>query len=158
MSPPRLRCNGMLCLAYFEFFSFQVMSLTAGSSSATSTTTSLPNNAASTNTGTTTTGTASTGTSSTSASATPTAPSQPATVANYKWYGCQTEATGIRALSSTTYADDTMTLESCAAFCTGYSYFGVEYGRKFAPFLSSDQHHVVLRAYCRRFRANPRFC
>ncbi|CAJ2501542.1 Uu.00g043950.m01.CDS01 [Anthostomella pinea] len=73
-------------------------------------------------------------TTSTSSSATPspTAPYQPSTVANYNFFGCQTEATNIRALSLFTYADDTMTLESCQTFCNdkGTTYFGVEYGRE----------------------------
>ncbi|KAK5663389.1 hypothetical protein OQA88_3817 [Cercophora sp. LCS_1] len=60
----------------------------------------------------------------------PTGPSQPAAVANYEWYGCRTESTGIRALSGATYASDTMTLESCRAFCSAYTYFGVEYARE----------------------------
>ncbi|KAI0378836.1 putative glyoxal oxidase [Hypomontagnella monticulosa] len=71
-------------------------------------------------------------TSSVVATATPTAPSQPLTINNYNWYGCQTEATNIRALSLYTYADDAMTLGSCQAFCDGKgtSYFGVEYARE----------------------------
>ncbi|KAI5866960.1 putative glyoxal oxidase [Durotheca rogersii] len=62
----------------------------------------------------------------------PAAPVQPLVVGNYNWYGCQTEATGIRALSLFTYADDTMTLDSCQAFCSekGTAYFGVEYARE----------------------------
>ncbi|KAG7293052.1 hypothetical protein NEMBOFW57_003098 [Staphylotrichum longicolle] len=61
---------------------------------------------------------------------TPAGPSQPATVGTYKWYGCRTEATGIRALSATTFASDTMTLEACKAFCSAFTYFGVEYSRE----------------------------
>jgi hypothetical protein len=61
---------------------------------------------------------------------TPTGPTQPAAVGNWLWYGCQTEATNMRALSATTFAADTMTLEACAAFCSGYTYFGVEYARE----------------------------
>ncbi|KAI0555400.1 copper radical oxidase [Xylaria curta] len=59
-------------------------------------------------------------------------PSQPARIANYNWYGCQTEATGNRALSAFTYADDGMTLESCQNFCNtkGTTFFGTEYGRE----------------------------
>lgn len=67
---------------------------------------------------------------SSSAAATPTAPSQPAKIGAYSWYGCQTEATGKRALDKSTFAADTMTLEACASFCTGYTYFGVEYSRE----------------------------
>jgi hypothetical protein len=72
----------------------------------------------------------STATSSTSVAPVPTGPVQPAAVANYVWYGCRTEATAARALSAKTYAADTMTLESCQAFCAGYDYFGVEYARE----------------------------
>ncbi|KAI4865776.1 glyoxal oxidase N-terminus-domain-containing protein [Hypoxylon rubiginosum] len=62
----------------------------------------------------------------------PTTPSQPLAVANYNWYGCQTEATNIRALSLFTYADDAMTLDGCQTFCSGKgtTYFGVEYARE----------------------------
>lgn len=63
-----------------------------------------------------------------------TGPTQPATVAvsgvTWKWKSCYTEATTGRALSSTTYAGDAVTLESCATFCSGYAYFGTEYGRE----------------------------
>ncbi|KAK0719759.1 hypothetical protein B0H67DRAFT_599414 [Lasiosphaeris hirsuta] len=44
--------------------------------------------------------------------------------------GCQTEATAGRALAIAAYADDSMTLESCAAYCDAYTYFGTEYGRE----------------------------
>jgi hypothetical protein len=44
--------------------------------------------------------------------------------------GCWTEATNGRALTGKSYASDDMTLESCAAFCTGFAYFGAEYGRE----------------------------
>ncbi|KOS19608.1 putative fungistatic metabolite [Escovopsis weberi] len=49
---------------------------------------------------------------------------------NYKWYGCYTEGTNGRALGSKTYADDAMTLGACAIFCSGFTYFGVEYSRE----------------------------
>ncbi|KAI2467216.1 putative glyoxal oxidase [Annulohypoxylon bovei var. microspora] len=67
-----------------------------------------------------------------SAASTPTSPLQPSIVGNYNWYGCQTEATNVRALSLFTYADDAMTLDSCEAFCSGQAttYFGVEYARE----------------------------
>ncbi|KAH8801520.1 WSC domain-containing protein [Xylogone sp. PMI_703] len=51
-------------------------------------------------------------------------------VAGYGFLGCYTEATAGRALGGSSYAADTMTLESCAAFCSAYSYFGVEFGRE----------------------------
>jgi hypothetical protein len=55
-------------------------------------------------------------------------PSQPITVGNYSWYGCQTEGTGIRALASKTLVEDDMSLDICAIFCKGFTYFGTEYG------------------------------
>ncbi|KAK4127792.1 heme peroxidase [Parathielavia appendiculata] len=66
-------------------------------------------------------------TSTTSASATATLSRNPI-VSPYSFVGCWTEGTGVRALSAKTYASGTdMTLESCAAFCAGYKYFGTEY-------------------------------
>ncbi|KAL2271185.1 hypothetical protein VTJ83DRAFT_556 [Remersonia thermophila] len=61
---------------------------------------------------------------------TPAAPSQPEEVGDYAWYGCYTEATGMRALSAATFASDEMTLEACAAFCSAFTYFGTEYSRE----------------------------
>ena len=77
-----------------------------------------------------TSSTASSTSSTTSTSATPTGPSQPGAVGTWKWYGCQTEATGTRALNGKSTAADTMTLESCSTFCAGFNYFGVEYARE----------------------------
>ncbi|KAG0645262.1 WSC domain-containing [Hyphodiscus hymeniophilus] len=51
-------------------------------------------------------------------------------VTGWTYYGCQTEATNARALASKATAYDTMTLESCASDCAGYTYFGTEYGRE----------------------------
>ncbi|KAM3512081.1 hypothetical protein MY11210_004278 [Beauveria gryllotalpidicola] len=79
-------------------------------------------------TGTTATTTAITTSSSTP---TPTGPARkPVVGQTWKLQGCWTEATDARALSDSTYADDEMTLESCAAFCKLSTYFGVEYGRE----------------------------
>lgn len=52
------------------------------------------------------------------------------TVGAYTFVGCQTEPTTGRALSGKSYADDAMTLESCATYCSEYTYFGTEYGRE----------------------------
>ncbi|CZR61363.1 uncharacterized protein PAC_11259 [Phialocephala subalpina] len=82
----------------------------------------------STTTSTSTSGTA-TGTGTT-VTPTATGPSVKQVVGSYVSQGCWTEATTGRALSSTTYANDAMTLESCASFCSGYKMFGVEYGRE----------------------------
>ncbi len=52
------------------------------------------------------------------------------TVGAYTFVGCQTEATAGRALSGNSYADDSMTLDSCATFCSGFTYFATEYSRE----------------------------
>lgn len=49
-------------------------------------------------------------------------------VGDYEYSGCWSEATGGRALTGQTYARDTNTVENCAAFCSGFAIFGVEYG------------------------------
>jgi WSC domain len=57
------------------------------------------------------------------------APSSLPTVGPYKYLGCFTDNTGSRALSGKIPgATSTNTLESCAAACSGYNYFGTEYG------------------------------
>jgi hypothetical protein len=54
----------------------------------------------------------------------------------YTRKGCYTEAytspsgQGRRTLTGKQYLDDTMTVEKCAKACTGYTYFGLEYGRE----------------------------
>lgn len=60
----------------------------------------------------------------------PAGPSIEPTVGLYSYYGCQTEGTDARALMDYSTAYDTMTLESCATDCTGYTYFGTEYARE----------------------------
>lgn len=54
--------------------------------------------------------------------------------------GCYAEPTSTRALVGNDYFDDEMTLAKCAAACSGYMYFGAEYGRecwvRLLPFLS----------------------
>ncbi|GHJ84917.1 hypothetical protein NliqN6_1319 [Naganishia liquefaciens] len=58
-------------------------------------------------------------------------PGLPEVVGNYTVYQCMTEATSGRALSALSYSDVSgMTLESCARFCNGYTYFGTEYGQE----------------------------
>lgn len=58
-------------------------------------------------------------------------PAAVASVDNYKHIGCYKEGTGGHALTGTTTAKDTMTVEACKAFCAPkYAIFGVEYGRE----------------------------
>lgn len=102
------------------------VSETSVTESATVTTTSLP---ATTSLPTTVSSVTSKSTSTTT-SATPTGPSIKETVGDWTFQGCWTETTEGRALSASTYASDDMTLESCAKFCSGHTYFGVEYGRE----------------------------
>lgn len=51
-------------------------------------------------------------------------------MSGYAYQGCYTEATNGRALSAKSFNYVGMTIESCAANCTAYAYFGVEYGRE----------------------------
>ncbi|KAH8655081.1 WSC domain-containing protein [Tricladium varicosporioides] len=51
-------------------------------------------------------------------------------VGGFAYTGCYTEATSQRALSGNSFFDDAMTLEKCAAACSGFPHFGVEYGRE----------------------------
>jgi len=80
--------------------------------------------------------TSSSSTSSRSSSTTPslptstqTAPTIKSTIGAYSYYGCQTEGTNVRALSGASFYNyPSMTLEQCASNCSGFKYWGVEYG------------------------------
>ena len=48
----------------------------------------------------------------------------------YNYSGCYTEATAGRALSAKAISTSDMTIERCAANCTGYQLFGVEFGQE----------------------------
>lgn len=77
---------------------------------------------------------------STSATVAPTL-GQKATVGTYSSLGCYTEATQGRALTGAAYFENNlMTLEYCAEKCTGFTYWGVEYGVEcIDPTLSSNE-------------------
>ncbi|KAG7127574.1 WSC domain-containing protein like [Verticillium longisporum] len=65
---------------------------------------------------------------SSSSTPSPTGPAPVPTVSPFTLVGCQTEATSVpRALSAKSTTSNSMTLADCAAFCTGYRYFGTEY-------------------------------
>lgn len=102
--------------------------------SATSTTSSTSSTSTLTTTATsrstTTTSITSTTTSSSSSTTTSTGPTVVPTAGNFASLGCYTEATGMRALTGSTFANDTMTVELCAAFCAGFTFMGVEYHRE----------------------------
>lgn len=96
------------------------------------------------------------------------APGQPDSVTDaaanvdYDYYNCYSEATSSRALSAKSYSDTVnMTLESCASFCSGYQYFGVEYSQVCytpwhpltslvrSPTLTLDRNAIVVLASTR---------
>ncbi|KAH7419006.1 hypothetical protein BKA64DRAFT_633711 [Cadophora sp. MPI-SDFR-AT-0126] len=66
---------------------------------------------------------------STSSAAPQGTPAIKPTIGAYSYLGCQTEATGVRALNGGFFFNETaMTLETCASNCAGFKYWGVEYG------------------------------
>ncbi|OAA49482.1 Carbohydrate-binding WSC [Metarhizium rileyi] len=106
---------------------------TTTAASITVSTSSVSTTASNTTTSSTSTTSSSSETSkvtTTSSTPTPTGPVKKARIGNWIFQGCWTEASNGRALTSLMYADDKMTLESCAKFCDGLAYFGVEYGRE----------------------------
>ncbi|CAK3895299.1 hypothetical protein AC578_1337 [Lecanosticta acicola] len=54
-------------------------------------------------------------------------PGTPETIGDYYYVSCYTEATIGRALPAKGTSSNSMTLEFCASFCSGYQYFGTEY-------------------------------
>ncbi|KAM7223227.1 putative fungistatic metabolite [Rhypophila decipiens] len=121
------RLNIYNYLNQFSATSSSVSSTRSSTSTAVAgTTTTTAGTGVTTSTG----GTAATTSTASTSTLVATGPAQPPTVGNFNFYGCRTEGTGIRALSGATFASDTMTLESCRAFCAAYTYFGVEYSRE----------------------------
>lgn len=49
------------------------------------------------------------------------------TVGGFSYQSCWSDSVGERSLADKTTASNTMTLETCATFCEGFTYFGVEY-------------------------------
>ncbi|KAH8900410.1 Pyrrolo-quinoline quinone [Thozetella sp. PMI_491] len=49
---------------------------------------------------------------------------------NWEVQGCYSDSSTARTLGDKQIMADTVTLDSCAAFCDGYRYFGTEYGRE----------------------------
>ncbi|KAL9580059.1 MAG: hypothetical protein Q9212_004716 [Teloschistes hypoglaucus] len=68
-----------------------------------------------------------TSTASPSSTSTPGAPIAVPTASGFAYVACYTEGTSGRALGDSQTASDGMTVEKCAAFCSGYAYMGVEY-------------------------------
>ncbi|PSN71804.1 heme peroxidase [Corynespora cassiicola Philippines] len=65
-------------------------------------------------------------TTSSTPTPTPTGPSFP----GYNYTGCITDRVDSRSLTAKSQAVDTNSWATCAQFCDGYQYFGVEYGRE----------------------------
>ncbi|KAG0649039.1 WSC domain-containing [Hyphodiscus hymeniophilus] len=116
---------------------YMLSSLSSSSSSVVSSTTSVSISSTSKTTSSvslssTKTSSTSTGSKTSSSSASVTASPTLAVkqqVGSYTFQGCWTEATNARALSGASYIDyNAMSLETCAANCAGWNYFGVEYG------------------------------
>src|SRR5690606_9125803 len=80
-------------------------------------------------TSTTVSSTTSASATSTSSTGIPTPTVKPI-VGGYEFVSCWTEGTGARALGGAAFAYDEMPLESCMANCTGFDYWGTEYGRE----------------------------
>ncbi|KUJ22208.1 uncharacterized protein LY89DRAFT_729673 [Mollisia scopiformis] len=100
---------------------------TLGASAPSSTSSSIVSTSSSSQLSSSTSSVVTTSTSS-SATATPTL-GHKQTVGAYSFQGCYTEGTGVRALSAASFYNYTgMTTEQCMTDCTGYTYFGVEYG------------------------------
>jgi hypothetical protein len=55
-------------------------------------------------------------------------PSQSDIIGGYAFDGCVTDSVALRTLSGRLLRSDTMTLETCATFCAGSTYFGAEFG------------------------------
>jgi hypothetical protein len=56
--------------------------------------------------------------------------SPPASVGDFQYKSCWTDDVYDRSLKGASHAADDMTLESCAAFCSNFTYFGVEFSRE----------------------------
>lgn len=103
----------------------------SSTSSAKSSATSSAASSAATSVSTSSAATTATATTATSSSAAPTqtGPVVVQRAGTFAYSGCVTEATGTRALSQKTFANDSLTVDMCASFCTGYAMMGVEYVR-----------------------------
>ncbi|MCJ1354543.1 MAG: hypothetical protein MMC33_004532 [Icmadophila ericetorum] len=66
--------------------------------------------------------------SSTSTSTSTSPPTATPSLNGYNYQGCYTDATDSRVLTGVSTSTGSMTWASCSAFCTGYNFFGVEYG------------------------------
>ena len=54
-------------------------------------------------------------------------PEHPTSIGDYAFYGCVTDSASRRTLTGAMLGSSAMTLEMCATFCSGYTYFGTEW-------------------------------
>lgn len=59
-----------------------------------------------------------------------------AVVPGWDSLGCYTEASTTRALTGNSYFDDMLNVQKCAAVCSNFAFFGVEYGREVSTYCS----------------------
>ena len=106
-------------------------SSTTSSSKTSSSSTSSTSTSSTSSTSTSTKPTSSTSTFSTttkSSSTTSTSSATTPTLSGYDYQGCYTDNTNGRVLSVKSTSTSTMSYKSCASYCSGSVYFGVEYG------------------------------
>ncbi|KAL8947337.1 MAG: hypothetical protein Q9222_006367 [Ikaeria aurantiellina] len=96
-------------------------SSTSVSSSSSSSAASSSSTPSSTGTTMSTVRTSSTATTSSTSASTP-------TVSGYSYQGCYTDSTSARVLTGKSTSSNTMSYKSCSTYCTGYTYWAVEYG------------------------------
>ncbi|KAL8719332.1 MAG: hypothetical protein Q9225_003653 [Loekoesia sp. 1 TL-2023] len=96
-----------------------------GSSSTSSTSSVSSSSSSSSRTSSSTTLQTTTKSSSTAAS--PSSAASP-TVSGYAYQGCYTDSVSARVLTGRSTSSSTMSYKSCSTYCSGYTYWGVEYG------------------------------
>ncbi|KAH7330380.1 hypothetical protein BKA65DRAFT_565638 [Rhexocercosporidium sp. MPI-PUGE-AT-0058] len=57
-------------------------------------------------------------------------PQRPKTIGAYNYAGCYSDSQAARSLIGKQTASATVSLDTCATFCSGYSFFGVEYANE----------------------------
>jgi hypothetical protein len=111
---------------------------TSSSNSLAPTSTSQTGTSSATGTGSSSTLTGTSTMTSSPAASTPTGPITVTNLAGYTYLGCYSEGTNIRALNGlqNPIAAASMSVEACAAACTKYTYFGVEYSQECKSFVT----------------------
>jgi hypothetical protein len=99
------------------------------------------------NTATTTSSSSTLPSSSTSTISTSATQSSPVAspISAYTYVGCQTDNVNARTLSAKSQVNNGLTVEICASFCSGYTYFGVEYGQECTSNLCQNSGIVCLQ-------------